>query len=222
MQTRWLHRKNQDECLLFMAGWAMGPEPFQQLAHGGMDVLMVYDYRHLAVEELLAVLPVKRHLHLLAWSMGVWVAATCLGEIPFQSATALGGTCRPVHATCGIPGNIFEATLADLSMPVLKGFYQAMFDQPKHCKLFFDNKPTRPLSHLHQELKNIKECVDITPGGDDIFDYHCVTGRDKIFPARNQLRAWGRKNCITRPWPHFPFYNHKSWPELLEHIRHDQ
>ena len=109
MQGCWLNREGTQSCILFMAGWGMGPEPFKELVHGPVDVIMVYDYRNLDDFEISTLLPDTRRLHLLAWSMGVWAAGRLLADIDFASATAIGGPCRPIDDKRGIPGQVFEA-----------------------------------------------------------------------------------------------------------------
>lgn len=221
MQTHWLHHTGAQECVLFMAGWGMGPEPFLSIPAGGMDVLMVYDYTNLSIKKLETQIPADRCVHLLAWSMGVWVASCCLNSYSFSTATALGGTCRPIDDTFGIPAIFFDATLSDFSASVLESFYVSMFDHKDQAAGFLRKRPQRSLEALFLELKALRLSVSRKPEGTDIFTRHGVTTRDKIFPARNQLRAWGKGNAVKLPWPHFPFYDHTDWRALLKQVCHD-
>ena len=218
MKTCRLHQQNNPDCLLFMAGWGMGPEPFQHMAAGPLDVIMVYDYRHLADLDLRSQLSPDSRLHLLAWSMGVWAAGSLLQNYTFSSATAIGGTCRPIDDTFGIPDRVFEQTIDDFSPGVLSNFYNAMFDRPKQAQKFLDNQPDRSLEGLREELIALRAAA-CRMEAEDIFDCRIVTGRDRIFPARNQIRAWGRHNYRSCTLPHFPFYQWSSWSELLEFIQ---
>jgi biotin synthesis protein BioG len=206
MKTRWLHQKNNPDCIMFMAGWGMGPEPFQQMAAGPVDVLMVYDYRNLDAFDLRSLLPATQHLHLLAWSMGVWAAGRLLADINFASATAIGGTCRPIDDKRGIPGRVFDETIDNFSPAVLNNFYSAMFDSPEEAQRFLQTSPARPLQELKEELIGLRSACRVQPEVEDIFDRRLVTSRDRIFPARNQVRAWGRDNVESIALPHFPFY----------------
>ena len=216
MQTCWLNHNNNPDCILFLAGWGMGPEPFLDMAAGAVDVLMVYDYRQLDDFDPATLLPDNHRLHLLAWSMGVWAAGRLLKHMAFSSATALGGTCRPVDDTYGIPDQLFSETIAHFSPAVLDDFYRAMFTDPAQAAQFLDHRPDRPLNELKDELVHLYDSCRITPKSRDIFGQHFVTSRDRIFPARNQVRAWGRNNCTSAAWPHFPFYHWSGWTELLE------
>ncbi|HHD56050.1 MAG TPA: DUF452 family protein, partial [Desulfobulbaceae bacterium] len=94
MKGSWLHtKKGNSRCILFMAGWAMGPEPFTGLFPENHDCFICYDYRRLVLPDL-SWFDDYRQIDLLAWSMGVWVAAQTLADIStrFTSATALAGT----------------------------------------------------------------------------------------------------------------------------------
>ena len=216
MKTYWLNRKNNPDCILFMAGWGMGAEPFKELVHGPVDVIMACDYRNLDDLEISSLLPDTRRVHLLAWSMGVWVAGRLLADIAFASATAIGGTCRPIDDKLGIPGRVFDETIDNFSPVVLNDFYSAMFDSSDEAQRFLHSSPARPLQELKEELIALRSACRLQPEAKDIFDRRLVTSRDRIFPARNQVRAWGRENIESIALPHFPFYQWPGWTGLLE------
>ena len=198
-----------------MAGWGMGPEPFQTMVAGPVDLIMVYDYRSLEDCDLHSLLPRNCRIHLLAWSMGVWVAGRLLQDVAFSSATAIGGTCRPIDDRYGIPCRVFDDTIHEFSLAVLTSFYTAMFDNTKQAGHFLDHLPNRPPEERKEELVSLRAACRIMPEVPDIFQRRIVTTRDRIFPARNQIRAWGRDNCISLALPHFPFYQWSNWAELL-------
>ena len=221
MQTRWLHREGNPDCILFMAGWGMSPEPFQALAAGSVDVLMVYDYRELDDRELCDQLRSNKNCrwHLLAWSMGVWVSAQMLQNstfsVSFSSATAISGTCMPIDDKYGIPCRIFDAIIDQFSSAGLIDFYSSMFDSKEQEKQFLNHAPNRPAEELKQELIRLREAYKQLPKPPDIFHRRVVTSRDRIFSPRNQIRAWGRKNCDTVTLPHFLFYQWPDWAGVL-------
>jgi biotin synthesis protein BioG len=218
MKTCWLNRKNNPDCILFMAGWGMGPEPFRDMAAGPVDLLMTYDYRSLDDCDLSSLLQENnsRHIHLLAWSMGVWLTGSLPADIPFSSATAIGGTCRPIDDRYGIPCRVFDDMIDDFSPAALTGFYSAMFDSSKQADRFLNHRPDRPLEELKEELIVLRAACRSKPEVPDVFGRRIATSRDRIFPARNQIRAWGRDNCEAISLAHFPFYQWSSWAELLK------
>jgi biotin synthesis protein BioG len=209
MKSCWLRQTGSPDCLLFMAGWGMGPEPFAEADFGFADVLMVYDYRSLNAAALSG-LADKGNLHLLAWSMGVWAAAWLAQHDPvfaalrFSTATAVGGTLLPADDQSGIPVKHFELLLENFSPAALEEFYRSMFDHPDEAERFLARRPQRPWQELRDELRCLRRCEAPPP---DIYSRRIVTSRDRIFPARNQLRAWGRERCEVLPLPHFFFQN---------------
>ncbi|MGX9726280.1 MAG: pimeloyl-ACP methyl esterase BioG family protein [Candidatus Electronema sp. VV] len=213
MNSYWLRRGNSGDCLLFLSGWGMGPEPFADVNFGLADVLLVYDYRSMDSGRLFSLLPEGGRLHLLAWSMGVWAAAWLARHDPlfaglcFSSATALGGTLSPVDDRCGIPAGNFAAMLDNFSPAALEQFRRSMFDGEEEAERFLRCPPRRSPAELREELEQLhtlcQNSAELLP---DIYSRRIVTARDRVFPARSQIRAWGRERCETLPLPHFPFY----------------
>ncbi len=121
MQTAWLKRGNPQRCILFFAGWGMDPTPFAGIPAAGTDVWMVYDYRELSPVDL-ARFAAYEQLHLIAWSMGVWVAGHLFADprASLTSLTAIGGTLRPIDQQQGIPPTSYNGI--DRSVPDSGGF----------------------------------------------------------------------------------------------------
>ncbi|MCI5132260.1 MAG: DUF452 family protein [Candidatus Electrothrix sp. EH2] len=229
-----LHQQGNQDCLLFFAGWGMCPEPFAALPPGEVDVLLIYDYRCLNVEEMqkigsfLQELHKKRtyrQLHLLAWSMGVRAASRLFAEAIFPlsalaSAIAVGGTCQPIHDWLGIPEQNFADMAEQLSPARVKKFHRSMFADEQEAARFIDlfQKGGRSFEELRQELLTLGAAYTKNPDLPDMYTDRIVTGRDRIFPARNQVRAWGRKNCRTLSLPHFPFYHWQSWSAIIQEL----
>ncbi|MCI5150850.1 MAG: DUF452 family protein [Candidatus Electrothrix sp. MAN1_4] len=232
MKTCWLHQQGNKDCLLFFAGWGMCPEPFYALPAGSFDVLMVYDYQSLESSKCIALLDnIKKkksysNIHLLAWSMGVWVAAYLFGakklSAPcFTSAIAMGGTCTPIHDQFGIPEQNFSNMAKQLSSASVQAFQRSMFADDHEATRFAAafQKGKRSCTAMHHELCTLATATAAQPSVPDIYTSKIVTGRDRIFPARNQIRAWGRKECQKLSLPHFPFYQWSSWAIMMKELK---
>ena len=216
MRTVWLQRHHRPECILFFNGWGMDPTPFQSLPALDHDLCMVMDYRTLEPLDLETFVGYQ-HLHLIAWSMGVWVAAHLLAEQThrFASATAIGGTLTPVDGQRGIPPSSYDAMLDQFSSEVLGIFYRDMFDDEGQLHRFLTCRPQRPLAELREEMAAFRDAFLSAGPGQDIYTRKIITSRDRIFSGRNQMRAWGKGCGDIRNWPHFPFYLLTDWRELL-------
>ncbi|MCI5159722.1 MAG: DUF452 family protein, partial [Candidatus Electrothrix sp. AUS1_2] len=221
-----LFQKGNQDCLLFFAGWGMCPEPFADIPSGGVDVLMFYDYRGMNAEATSAALTglcrkSYRNVHLLAWSMGVRAASTLFTEEAFlvselASAIAIGGTCHPVHDLLGIPEQNFKEMAEQLTPARVEAFHRSMFSDEEETDRFARSFPRgkRSFAELQEELLVLAGACRKEPEVPDIYTHRIVTGRDRIVPARNQVRAWGRRNCRTLSLPHFPFYQWSSWSAM--------
>jgi len=114
MKSEWLHRRQKERLIIFCNGWGMDASPFLPLGAREYDVLMLFDYRDLALDCNLATLfDSYQSAFLVSWSMGVWV-----GQQIFQSwshclqgAIAINGTLCPIHDQFGIPEQLYDATL---------------------------------------------------------------------------------------------------------------
>ena len=240
MKTCWLHQQGNPYCLLFMAGWGMCPEPFYDIPAGSVDVLMLYDYRSMDFEDISSVLEnlqgnllekaPYRKIHLLAWSMGVWAASMLFAKKTFSaqdltptfaSAIAIGGTCHPIHDKLGIPEQNFTNMAEQLSPAGLEAFQRSMFTDEQETNRFTASfrKGERSFKEIHQELLALAEAYATQPDVPNIYTSKIITGRDQIFPARTQVRAWGRKKCRTLSLPHFPFYHWLSWSAMIEELQ---
>jgi biotin synthesis protein BioG len=194
----------------------MDTMPFLGLPAVQHDVCLVADYRELSPVDLADFAGYERR-HLVAWSMGVWVAAHLLAGRAhlFASTTAIGGTLTPVDGQRGIPPDSYAAMLDHFDQAVLTTFYRNMFDDEAHLARFFDHRPQRDLAGLGDEMAAFRDASLAFGPGRDIYTRKIVTSRDRIFSGRNQVRAWGKGCGIVTNWPHFPYYYLTDWQELL-------
>ena len=194
----------------------MDPTPFQEVPARGYDLVMVYDYRELEPFDWTPFLSYQQ-VHLIAWSMGVWMAAHLLKnyQAHFASLTAIGGTLVPIDAQKGIPGTSYQAMLAGFDGEVLAQFYDNMFDDKEQLTRFLAHKPQRTLEELGQEMAAFQQAFNQFGREKDIYTRKIITSRDRIFSGRNQMRAWGKGKGFVRNWPHFPFFLIEDWSDLL-------
>jgi biotin synthesis protein BioG len=217
MQSCWLVQENRTSCILFLAGWAMDPSPFRSIPTVDHDLLMVYDYRQVDPSDILMLTKQYDCLHLVAWSMGVWIAGRFFSawQDRFASATAVNGTLTPIDDQGGIPPKAFAAMISGFSPAALEGFYHDMFDRQDQAARFLRRKPRRTPESVLTELQTLQQMYGERGPGDDIFGRKVVGARDRIFPARSQLHSWGKANCERIKAAHFPFYDWPSWDLII-------
>lgn len=210
-------QEDKPSCILFLSGWGMDPAPFRSTKVNKHDLLMVYDYSWVEPEAIIKKLNKYDSLHLVAWSMGVWVAGKYFSSYKdrFSSAIAINGTLKPMDDTCGIPVKAFNEMVSGFSSAVLEQFYKDMFDQVDQSQSFLDSRPERSQKSIATELQTLQQNYGVLGAGDDIFTKKIVGSRDRIFPARSQLRSWGKKSCECIKAGHFPFYNWSNFDLII-------
>ncbi len=203
-------RGSHSSCVLFFAGWGMDPAPFADISLPGHDLLLIYDYSQLE-RTVPSEMAGNRYdqLHLVAWSMGVWAAATVLdrGAAGFASTLAVNGTLTPIDDTRGLGTAVYDTMIHNLTPDTLHAFYDSMFAVSSEAARFRACRPHRCREDLRRELISLRDAYREFGPAPDIFTRKLVSSRDRVFPARNQLRAWGRENCILVKTGHFPFYD---------------
>lgn len=218
MQSHWLTKRNNASCILFFTGWGMAPAPFEDIPVQNHDLLLIYDY-----SKLDKIIPSEitgdryDHLHLVAWSMGVWAAATMLDfrQVNFASTLAINGTLTPIDDTLGIENAIYNEMMNNFTPDSLHDFYISMFTEREEADRFCSNRPERSQDDLLAELTALRNSYLELGPAPDIYNRKLVSSRDRVFPARSQLRAWGRDNSTLLKAGHFPFYGSLFWDTLL-------
>lgn len=212
MQYHWLNKQNNDKLIIFFTGWSFDFKPFEFLACDDYDVLMFYDYN----DEILPAIPHYKQNFLIAWSMGVYSAYRLKSKLPdFDGKTAVNGTVMPVDNNYGIPLKPFLLTLNHAKKGLEGKFYQNIFDSQQEFERYVKAPVERTIENRIEELQKlyerIKACeIDYRP----YYDKALVSTKDKIIPPKNQLNFWGNM-AQTIESGHFPYYNFKSWNEIL-------
>lgn len=217
MQTDWLIQQGKKSCIMFFNGWGMDPNPFKDIPLQKHDLFMVYDYSKLTKFDLRNLSGSYEQLHLVAWSMGVWAAPFIVGDHceKFTTITAINGTLTPVDDNNGISSSVYRDMINTFSSRTLHDFYAAMFTNSKGKDLFFENRPVRAEKNILRELDQLWKLYKTHGPANNIFNKKIVGSRDRIFPARNQVRCWGKNQCSIIKAPHFPFYEWSSWDKII-------
>lgn len=217
MKHEWLINNGSERLILFFAGWGMDARPFQGIESIASDVLVLFGYHEDAPEaETLATLCAGyARCDVLAWSFGVvmagqWIAT---GAVPVTRAVAVNGTPYPAHDAWGIPCDLFDATLEQLSDASLQQFYRRMCGKPEILARFKANAPLRDINDLREELIFLRDQPPCLPAR---FTQSVVSTRDRIIPAGNQQNCWQEMGvpCRTLEGSHFPFYSITHWEDL--------
>lgn len=214
MQYHWLNKQNNKKLIIFFAGWSFDYKPFEFLACDDFDVLMFYDYNNLELPEL----PNYETYYLISWSMGVFSAYLLKDKLPkFSKKIAVNGTPFPVNDDYGIPLKPFILTLRHAKTGLEGKFYQNIFDKTEEYNRYNCSAVERLIENRVSELNSLYERIKNTNlSYEQYYDKALISNNDKIIPTKNQINFWKtNSDYALLESGHFPYYNFKSWNELL-------
>ncbi len=204
MIQQFLKQNNSDTLLLFFAGWGMDATPFENTFKGDDDVCICFDYTTLDFDY--SILSSYKHIKVIAWSLGVWVANYLLSDknLPIQSATAINGTIEAIDDQRGIPVDIYMGTLNGLSERSLEKFNLRMCGKASLKKTFDSVQPKRDLESLITELQALYNYITSHQVSGSIYTKAIIGLNDRIFPADNQQLSWVGIEAYTTDDAHLP------------------
>lgn len=210
MKTQ-LYSTQQPNLLIYFAGWGT---PISAVSHlvlpTDYDLLICYDYQDLSLDFDFSA---YQEFRLVAWSMGVWVAAQSLSHLKFLSATAINGTELPCDEQNGIPPEVFKGTLDQLSPITLAKFQRRMAGKLTEHYQMLPNP--REFADIQQELAAIYAQLRIMPPKNLAWTKAIIGQKDKIFSATNQQHYW-QSRCPMElvAGEHYLFVQFNDWAEL--------
>lgn len=212
MKQVFLRHEGQPCLLLFFAGWGAEEALFDPPTMPGHDCLLCYDYRSASFDASL--LAPYAGIRLLAWSMGVRVAADTLSglSLPWERRLAVGGTMTPVDDGRGIPEATFRATLAGFNGQSMLRFRRRMCGSSAESARIAALPLHRRLDDLREELDALWRRVEKSPAPAFNWDAALIGTSDRIFPPENLRRAWAGVPQTERPTAH---YDRALFHELL-------
>ena len=216
MQFHWLNKQNNDNLIVFFAGWSFDFIPFKFLDCDKYDIFCVYDYNEISNLPDFSGYKIK---HLIAWSMGVYTAYQIRENFTdFNKKIAINGTPFPVDDEYGIPLKPFLLTLRHAKIGLEGKFYQNIFDKPEEYSRYEKNPVKRSIENRVDELNSLYKRIKETPKEyTEFYNNALISTYDKIIPTKNQIKFWQDYNVLfkTLESGHFPYYNFKSWKDLL-------
>lgn len=190
--------------LLIFTGWSTDERYFSNLEIPGWDIMVCSGYSDMNFNhDLISGYPT---IYVVAWSLGVTAAAHSLQQFTPAAAFAINGTETPVDDTCGIPRQIFFATLDSLSELSLRKFRRRMYASKDDFDAAGELFPsTIDIEQLRSQLSAISSLPPISMNWTRVF----ICGEDRIFPASNQLNFWNAHPsrpdiCLMKETPHAP------------------
>lgn len=222
MKTYIRRREKNDELVVVYGGWGTDENVFVPLCSDDFDFILFYNY---SADEALVLPEMKtyKRITLIGWSLGVWAAEylTPKTGIKPNVTIAVNGTPIPADDQFGIPLNIFEGTLNNITEENMEKFYLRMFGDKRTYELNSDRIPHRSVKSLHDELRWLYNRMMEQKDPGFTWNYAVTSEFDRVFPAKNLKSYWEKAENtkhIILPLPHYFFHKWNSYADFINFV----
>jgi pimeloyl-[acyl-carrier protein] methyl ester esterase len=222
MRTYIRRREINNQLVVFFGGWGTDENMFVPLCNDEFDFIMFYNY---SADEALVLPETKTYkkITLIGWSLGVWAAEylTSKTGIKPDISIAINGTPLPADDHFGIPLNIFEGTLNNITEENIEKFYLRVFGDKRTYLKNADRVPKRTLKSLHDELRWMYNRIMEQKEPGFKWTYAVTSDKDRVFPSENLKSYWSKEKDtrhIILPLPHYFFHNWLSYTDFIDFV----
>jgi pimeloyl-[acyl-carrier protein] methyl ester esterase len=219
MKTYIRRREKNDQLVVVYGGWGTDENVFVPLCNDDFDFILFYNY---SADEALVLPEMKTYnrITLIGWSLGVWAAEYLSPKTGIKAdiTIAINGTPVPADDQFGIPLNIFEGTLNNITEENMEKFYLRMFGDKQTYKLNQDRIPHRTVKSLHDELRWLYNRIMEQKEPGFTWNYAVTSEFDRVFPAENLKSYWEKEEKtkhIILPLSHYFFHKWNSYTEFI-------
>ena len=223
MKTYIKRREKNDSLIVLYGGWGTDENVFTPLCTDDFDFILFYNY---SADEALILPETKtyRSITLIGWSLGVWAAEYLSPRTGIHPdlTIAVNGTPIPADNHYGIPLNIFEGTLNNITPENMNKFYLRMFGDKKTFLRNCDRIPHRSVKSLNDELRWLYNRIMEQNESAFKWDYAVTSEIDRVFPVRSLNDYWEKKTetkHIVLPLPHYFFHEWQSFEDFVRFVK---
>jgi biotin synthesis protein BioG len=222
MKTYIKRREKNTNLIVFYGGWGTDENVFAPFCDDESDFILFYNY---SADEALILPETKTYekITLIGWSLGVWAAEYLSHKTGIKAdvTIAVNGTPVPADNQYGIPLNVFEGTLNNITEENIEKFYFRMFGDKKNYLANIDRVPQRTLKSLHDELRWLYNRIMEQKEPGFRWDYAVTSEIDRVFPSENLKGYWEKEmntKHIILPLPHYFFHKWKTFTEFIQFV----
>jgi pimeloyl-[acyl-carrier protein] methyl ester esterase len=222
MKTYIRRREKNNHLVVLYGAWGTDENVYTPLCNDEFDFILFYNY---SADEALVLPEMKTYekITLIGWSFGVWAAeylSPKTGIVPDVSI-AVNGTPVPADDQYGIPLNLIEGTLNNITEENMGKFYLRVFGDKRTYLSNIDRLPHRNLKSLHDELRWLYNRIMEQKEPGFRWDYAVTSEINRVFPSKNLDSYWSKEKStkhITLPLPHYFFHNWKSFTDFINFV----
>jgi biotin synthesis protein BioG len=222
MKTYIRRREKNDQLVVLYGGWGTDENVFIPLCNDDFDFILFYNY---SADEALVLPEIKtyKRITVIGWSLGVWAAEYLSHKTGIKPdiTIAVNGTPIPADDYYGIPLNVFEGTLNNISEENMEKFYLRMFGDKRTLKQNSDRIPHRNVKSLHDELRWLYNRMMEQKEPGFRWDYAVTSEFDRVFPVKNLKGYWEKEEStkhIILPLPHYFFHKWQSYTDFIQFV----
>lgn len=209
MRTLYVNREHNPTALIIVfLGWGVPMEMFSKLHKPGHDILLISDYAGVTYEAIEDCLRETAEAHMdiwycyteyivIGWSFGIKAASMFLAKtrLNVTGRIAVNGSEYHIDDSRGIPADIFNGTLENLSEASLKKFRMRTAGSRDRFMRYFDGAEDLPGARGLESLRKELEWFASLPSQPasrhkSVWDKVVIGEDDRIFPLENQIRGW--------------------------------
>lgn len=222
MKTYIRRREKNNQLVVLYGAWGTDENVFSPLCNDEFDFILFYNY---SADEALVLPEMKTYekITLIGWSFGVWAAeylSPKTGITP-DVTIAVNGTPMPADDQYGIPLNLIEGTLNNITEENIGKFYLRVFGDKRTYLSNIDRVPHRTLKSLHDELRWLYNRMMEQKEPGFKWDYAVTSEIDRVFPSKNLDGYWSKEKGtkhIVLPLPHYFFHKWASFTDFISFV----
>jgi biotin synthesis protein BioG len=220
MKTYIQRREKNNRLIIVYGGWGNDEKAYTPLCSEESDFILFYNY---SADEPLILPEMKLYnqITVIGWSLGVWAAEYLMDKAGIKPdlSIAINGTPLPAHDLYGIPLAEFEKTLNSITDMNMVKFFLRMFGNKETYLANIDRIPSRTVKSLSDELRWLYNRIMEQKETGFQWDVALISKNDRIFPSKNLLAYWTKKQGTVYkvlPQPHYLFHSWQNFDQLIE------
>lgn len=223
MKTHIRRRESNTDLIIVFGGWGTDQNAFLPLCSNNHDLILYYNY---SADEPLILPEAKtyKHITLVAWSLGVWAAEYMSSKMNLKPdlSIAINGTPVPADDLYGVPVDIIEGTVNNLSGHGMEKYNLRLFGDKKTLDTYHDRVSKRTIESLREELRWMYNRIMETNDLKYRWDIAVASPEDRVFPYKNVMGYWTKRqntSVVCLDLPHYPFFHWANFMEMIDDLK---
>lgn len=222
MKTYIRRREKNNHLVVLYGDWGTDENVFTPLCTDEFDFILFYNY---SSDEALVLPEMKTYkkITLIGWSLGVWAAEYLSQKTGIRPdvTIAVNGTPIPADDNWGIPLDVFEGALNNITRENVGKFYLRIFGDKKTYEANIERVPKRTIKSLNDELRWLYNRIMEQKEPGFRWDFAVSSVKDRLFPSENITGFWGtqkKTKHIILPLPHYLFKKWESFTDFISFV----